>query len=173
MTTPKVWALFATLTLATVPGCDDKKEDTPAKEEVKVLDKASNGSPVSAEFIEFIGEGEERGLKIRLYNHGDKKAVGYMLLFKFYDADDKVMKVKPGTPFEKEHAFTSMSGMSFGCDPKKNTVLDVRGTMLGVPTDAKRAEVLISKVDTVGEGLATETWFEQEGGFSDWPEAAK
>ncbi|MCR9164964.1 MAG: hypothetical protein ACE37F_30525 [Nannocystaceae bacterium] len=173
MMNSKALALFAMLTLATSVSCDDKKDDAPAKEEVKVLEKAPNGSPVSAEFIEFTGDGEDRGMKVRLYNHGDKKAVGYMLLFKFYDGDDKVLKVKPGTPFEDDHTFTSMSGLSFACEPKKNTVLEVRGTGMGVPADAKRAEVLVSKVDTVGEGAAIEDWFEQDGGFSKWPEAAK
>jgi hypothetical protein len=66
---------------------------------VEVLPAAS---PISVRFLEFTGEGE-RGLKVLLYNSGDKPAAAYQFLFRYYDANDKLLRIKPGTPFEDDH----------------------------------------------------------------------
>jgi hypothetical protein len=101
--------IIATLALTGPIACKDKDDEKP-KAETKVLDAASNGSPISAELVKFTGEGEKRGMEVLLYNTGDKPAVAYFFLFRYYDANDKLLKVKPGTPFEADHDFTSMSG---------------------------------------------------------------
>jgi hypothetical protein len=165
--------LARSLVLASViftlpPGCGkDSKEEPPAVEE---LPAASNGSPVSARFVEFTpGEAGERGMKIKLYNHGDKPAVAYFFLFRYYDANDKLLKVKPGTPFESDHGFTSMSGNSYKCEPKQNNTLEIDGPFADVPADAVRAEILASEVRTVAsDGITIEDWWQQEN-WGQWP----
>src|SRR5690606_32068356 len=71
---PTLSALFllAGLTLSGPIACKDKDADANKQAaEVKVLEPASNGSPVSAEFVKFEGEGEDRGMEILLYNTSD------------------------------------------------------------------------------------------------------
>ena len=95
--------------LALAPLACGSKEAEDKPPEVEVLPAATNGSPVAVEFTEFTGTGE-RGMKVLAYNAGDKTAAAYFLLFRYYDASDKLLKVKPGTPFESDFGFTSMSG---------------------------------------------------------------
>lgn len=162
-------ALALTLPLTMSVGCG-KKDEAAKAEEVKVLPEASNGSPIAVELVEFVGEGAERGLKIRLYNHGDKTAAGMMLLFHYYDASDKLLIVKPGTPFEKDNDFTSVSGGSYKCEPKKNTTFELDGRMLAVPAEATRVDVIASRVDALGaDGNTIEDWWSQEN-FTEWPQ---
>lgn len=162
--------VIALLALALPLGCGKKEADKPAEEQVKVLPEASNGSPVSVELIEFTGEGEERGMKVRLYNHGDKTAAGMMLLFRYYDGADKLLKVKPGTPFEDDTDFTSVSGGRYKVEPKKNASFEIDGRMVAVPAEAKRVEILASQVRALAaDGNTIEDWWSQEN-FSDWPE---
>ncbi|KIG18530.1 hypothetical protein DB30_00215 [Enhygromyxa salina] len=159
--------LIAALALTVPLGCG--KKEAPKAEEVEVLPEASNGSPLAVELVEFIGEGEERGLKVRLYNHGDKTAAGAMLLFRYYDASDKLLLVKPGTPFEKDNDFTSVSGGKYKCEPKQNNTFELDGRMLAVPADATRVEILASRVDTIAaDGKTIEDWWSQEN-FAEWP----
>jgi hypothetical protein len=165
-------SLLVTLTLPlplVLVGCG-KKDAEKAEEKVEVLPEASNGSPVSAKLVKFVGEGEGRGLEIKLYNHGDKTAAGMFFLFRYYDANDKLLKVKPGTPFEKDSDFTSVSGRTYMVKPKKNKTFELEGAMLAVPAEATRVEILPSKVRALAEdGNTIEDWWSQDN-FADWPE---
>lgn len=167
-----ILSIAATLLLAGPTGCDKSEGNADAdkaKVEVKVIAKASNDAPVSAELVEFTGAGDKRGLKIRLYNHGDKTAAGVWLLFRYYDASDKLLKVKPGTPFEKDTDFTSLTGGRYQCKPKQNSTFDVDGRLVAVPADAKRVEVLVSKVSAIAaDGKAVEDWWGQDK-TTEWP----
>ena len=161
--------LLLALPLALPLGCKGDTEEK-AEEKIEALPEASNGSPVSAKFVEFIGEGEERGVKVLVYNNGDKTAAGMTILLRYYDASDKLLKVKEGTPFEKDNDFTSVSGGKYKVKPNKNGRFELDGRMLGVPAAATRAEILISKADALGgDGSSIEDWWSQEN-FSDWPE---
>lgn len=167
---PRLVQSILIATLLTVPLACDKGDDKKAEQKVEVLPKASNGSPVSAKLVEFIGEGEERGMKLELYNHGDKTAASYVFLFRYYDGDDKLLKVKPGTPFEDDTDFTSMSGNPYKVEPGKNATVEIDGILVSVPKDAARAEVLTSRVGAIAaDGNTIEDWFSQDS-FSDWPE---
>ena len=160
-------ALSLPLTLVATAGCKDKGEE---KKEVKVIEQAANGSPVAAELVEFIGEGEGRGMKVRLYNHGDKTAAAMSLLFRYYDGDDKLLKVKEGTPFEKDTDFTSVSGRSYKCKPKKNATIELEGMIVSVPAAATRAEIITTKVSSLADdGMKIEDWWSQDN-FNEWPE---
>jgi hypothetical protein len=164
------WLLLASLAvLAPLPGCGKDKSSEEAKP-VEVLDPASNGSPVAAKFVKFTGEGEERGLEVLLYNSGDKPAVAYHLLVRYFDANDQLLKVKPGTPFESDTDFTSMSGNKYKCESKQNQTLELDGMLVAVPAEAVRAEVLTSMVRTLAaDGNTIEDWWTQED-WSQWPE---
>jgi hypothetical protein len=157
------------LALALPLGCGTKEEEKQV-EEVKELPKAINGSPVSAEFIEFVGEGPERGLKVRVYNHDESKtAVAYMLLFRYKDASGNLLKVKPGTPFESDTDFTSVSGKKYKAEPKKNGTFEVDGMIIAVPPEAVSVEILASSVRALAaDGVTIEDWWSQEN-FGEWP----
>jgi hypothetical protein len=160
-------ALLLALTLP--PGCGPKEEEKKA-EEIKELPKATNGSPISVELVELVGEGAERGMKVRLYNHdASKTAVAMMLLFRYKDASGKPLKVKAGTPFESDIDFTSVSGNKYKCEPKKNGTFELDGRMLGVPAEAATVEILASSVSSLAaDGVAIEDWWSQES-RSEWP----
>lgn len=161
--------LFLSLSLSLPLGCGQKEEEKQV-EAVKELPKAANGSPISVELVEFVGQGEGRGMKIRLYNHDDKKAaVAMMLLFRYKDASGKLLKVKVGTPFESDTDFTSVSGNKYKCEPKKNATFELDGRMLAVPAEAASVEILASSVSSLGaDGSAIEDWWKQEIS-SEWP----
>jgi hypothetical protein len=158
--------ILASLTVTLPLACAKQPEEKPA--EVKVLPAASNGSPIAVEFIEFTGEGE-RGMNVRLYNSGDKTAVAYFFLFHYYDANDKLLMVKVGTPFENDHGFTSMSGNLYKCEPKQNNTLEIQGMLATVPPEAVRAEILATQVSTLAsDGVTIEDWWTQDN-WGEWP----
>jgi hypothetical protein len=161
-------ALLLALTLPT--GCGAKQEEEKKVEAVKELPKASNGSPVSVELVELVGDGAERGMKVRLYNHDESKtAAAMMLLFRYKDASGNPLKVKVGTPFEADTDFTSVSGNKYKCEPKKNATFELDGRMLGVPAEAATVEILASSVSTLAaDGVTIEDWWSQERA-SEWP----
>jgi hypothetical protein len=167
-TQPSKLLIFAVLALALPLGCKDKPADAP-KAELQVLDAASNGSPISAKLVKFTGEGEGRGMEVLLYNTSDKTAASYFFLFRYYDANDKPLKVKPGTPFESDTDFTSMSGGKYKCEPKQNATLEIDGRIVAVPAEAVRAEILATQVRAIAaDGNTIEDWFSQDN-FNDWP----
>jgi hypothetical protein len=63
-----------------------------------------------------------------------------MLLFRYTDASGAVLKVKQGTPFEKDHDFMSLSGKRFMCAPKSWCSFKVDN--LDVPDNTAKVEVL-------------------------------
>jgi len=161
------WA--PTTGLIGMAGCGDKS-DAKAKPELVVLDKASNGSPVAAKFVKFNGDGEGRSVEVLLHNTGDKAAVAYTFVLRYYDASDELLKVKVGTPFESDTDFTSMSGNKYKCPPNENQTLEMDGEILSVPAEAVRAEIFATQVRALAaDGVSIDDWFEQTQGFSTWP----
>lgn len=168
---PRTAVLLATMLLAApalVSGCDKQDDEAKAKP-VEVIPKQSNGSPVAAKFVRFVGEGEARGVEILLYNHGDRTAAGMVVLLRYYDAKDQLLVVKEGTPFQSDSDFTSVSGSRYMIEPSNNATFELDGRSLGVPAAATRAELAISKVDALaGDGKAIENWWGQDN-FNEWP----
>jgi uncharacterized protein YcfL len=164
---PVLMGLILALTLPL--GCGAKDEEKQA-EVVKELPKASNGSPISAELIEFTEEEGGRGMKVRVYNHDESKtAVAYTLLFRYKDASGAALKVKVGTPFEDDTDFTSLSGKSFEAKPKKNGTLELDAMILAVPAEAASVDILVSSVRSLAaDGVMIEDWWSQEN-WSEWP----
>lgn len=166
----------AVLACSLLLACDSKNDPSdeanaePARE---IPAKPAHGSPIAAEFDGFTGEdgGDgERGVKIHLYNFGDKPAVHYTLVARYFDASNTLLKVQRGTPFEKDTAFTSMAGNKYRCKPKGHLELELDGPMMQVPAEATHAELRITSVGTLGaDGMTIEEWW-KKGRFGDWPE---
>ncbi len=159
-------ALSACLLLACGKG-EATKEDTPAVEQT-IPDKPFNGSPVAATFEGFVGKGEGRGVELHLYNFGDQRADSFVVVLRYYDDKDTLLRVKPGTPFESDSDFTSLSGNSYACDPKAHNTIELDGRLFSVPTEAARAEALVTRVSQIVNGEAPKELFSQDS-WQDWP----
>lgn len=123
-------------------GCGNKKsgdsgEAPPAK--------PAHGAPVAFTATD-IQPGDNFGgsVGVKGYNFHDKDVGQYMLLFRYYDDKGGVLKVKPGTPFEKTHGFMSLSGNKYKCPAKGWCTFKVDN--LDVPAGAKKADVVAVKV---------------------------
>jgi hypothetical protein len=162
--------VLAALVLVIPLGCGkDETKDEPGG--VEVLPAASNGSPVSVKFLEFTGNARdgERGLKVLVYNGGDKTAAAYNFLFRFYDDKGRLLKIRPDTPLAADHGFATMSGKKFVCEPKQNATVAIDPMLADVPFEAVRAEILVSQVRALaGDGKTIEDWWSQEN-WDEWP----
>lgn len=158
-------ALSFLLGFLLVTGCGKKASNEPPPAQ------PSTGSPVAAEAKGFK-PGSDRGgsVDVRLYNFSDKKVAQYMLLFRYSDAAGNVLKVKEGTPFEKDHDFMSLSGNRFACAPKSWCGFKVDN--LDVPAKTAKVEVLVSDVTALKDDIH----FEEKPLFHmssmEWPGAA-
>ncbi len=142
-------------------GTSEKESTKPAK--------PWNGSPVGAEFVAVTDVEGKPALRFKLHSYTDKPAVGYTLLARFYDANNKLLKVQKGTPFEKDYDFNSIMGNKWRVDPGKSLETTVR---FRVPAGAKRADMLVTRVSTVAaDGLKTEKLWSAKMTMS-WPERA-
>jgi hypothetical protein len=154
-------AICIPLWIALTAACGKSGEDSKAPPP-----PPASGSPISVEFVGFSGEGDDREIKASLYNHGDKPAVSYIFLARFYDAEGNRLTVKEGTAFESDTNFTSMSGNAFRCEPQKRCAIAIH--MRDIPDGAQRAELVASKVGTA-DGMKAVDWFSQED-WTEWPE---
>lgn len=127
----------------------------------------ATGAPIALEAKSFKTGGDRSGLvEIKAYNFSDKKLASYWLLFRYTDAAGTVLKVKPGTPFEKDHDFMTLSGNRFACEPKSWCSFKVPN--LDVPDNTAKVEVLAKQVNAVVDGNIESTpLFKLDG--MDWP----
>ncbi len=142
--------------------CGDKK----GGEKQNELTRQANGSPVSAELIEFTGEGEQRKNKIHLQNFGEKKAGGYMLLMKYFDEAGNAIVLQKGTQFEKEFDFTGLSGNKYSVDAKSHATIEIAG-MVPPPDNAKNVKLVFTRVDSIEAGKIVPWWSAKFS--SGWP----
>lgn len=131
----------------------------------------ANGAPVAFVVTKFkAGSDRDGTVDVKGYNFSDKKLASYTLAARFYDAGGAVLKVGVGTPFEKENAWTSMSGRRFMCNPKSWCSFEI--SMIEVPAATAKAEVALTGARAVGaDGMTmeeNEVW-ESSKGMSDWP----
>ncbi len=107
--------------------------------------KPAHGAPV-AFIAKELKEGDNfKGeVVVKGYNFHDKAVGSYTLLFRYYDDKGAVIKITPGTPFEKTFGFMGLSGNKFKCDAKSWCTFTVKG--LDVPAGAKKADVVAVKV---------------------------
>ena len=169
-------SLTSLLLISLTLGCkEDSKSEAAVVENVvdqpiepvkdEPLPKAINGAPLSAEFVEFTGDGLTRRVKTTLYNHGPKTAGGYVLLVRYFDSNGELLRVRPGSAFESFSAFMSYSGAAFTILAKKRTTIEIEN--VHVPDKAYRAEVIATKVDAIESGNNIH-WFTQPR-WSAWP----
>ena len=143
--------------------CGGKKKDNEAPPP-----QPSTGAPVAFVATGFkAGADREGSIDVKAYNFSDKKVAQYWLLFRYSDASGNVIKVKPGTPFEKDHDFMTLSGNKFKCDPKSWCKFTIKN--LEVPANTAKVEVLAKSVTALKDDVKFEDapLFEIKG--MDWP----
>jgi hypothetical protein len=128
----------------------------------------STGAPIAFEAKSFkVGKDRGGSVDVKAYNFSDKKLASYMLLFRYSDASGQVLKVKQGTPFEKDYDFMSLSGKRYACAPKSWCSFQVDN--LDVPDGTAKVEVLADSATA----LKDELHLEDEPLFNlpgmDWP----
>ena len=133
--------------------------------------RPSTGAPIALEAKRFTVGGERGGsVEVRAYNFADKKVAQYWLLFRYTDAAGAVLKVKPGTPFEKDFDFMTLSGKRFACEPKSWCSFKIDN--LDVPAATAKVEVLAKSVTALKDGMT----FEDQPLFKldtmEWPGSA-
>lgn len=122
------------------------------------------GAPVGCVFDRFA----EEGVITRCYNFSDRTTASYQFVVQYKDKDGKVVNAKPGTAFEKEFDFMSMSGRRYSIEPRSWTEIEI--DMLEVPAGAASAEVMVTRVGAVApDGMTIEDLWEYEGGSFEWP----
>jgi len=139
--------------------CGNKGDSTPPPA------RPYTGAPVAFE----VKAVKKDGLDVRAYNFSDKGVAQYSILMRYYDSDGQVIKTKPGTAFEKDFDFWSMSGKHYLIGPKSWASFEI--DHLEVPEGAVKAEVLVRSVTALasdGMHFEKEPLFELPGGM-EWP----
>jgi len=131
----------------------------------------ANGAPVALEVVKFTPGADRDGkVEVKAYNFSDKSVAQYTIAVRYTDKAGAPLKVGVGTPFEKDVAWTSMSGKKFLCKPKSWCQLEVR--MIEVPAATAKAEAAITGVTALkADGFTFEEqdlWSSSKG-MSDWP----
>ena len=155
---PAIRALALALALIAVAACGKKESGPPPPE------PPFHGAPVGCVFDKFA----EEGVVTRCYNFSDKSTASYQFVVQYKDKDGKVVNAKPGTSFEKEFDFMSLSGRRFIIKPKQWHTIEI--DMLEVPPGAATADVMVTRVGAVApDGMKIEDLWEYEGGSFEWP----
>lgn len=168
MRSPVVLSSLLTLTLTACGGGDSK----PANNDPPPA-KPATGAPVAFEVTKVTPGADHNGaLDVKAYNFSDKKVAAYGIMMRYTDKDGAPLKVKAGTPFEKDHDSWSMSGMRYTCDPSSWCSFQI--DHLDVPANAATAEVVAHNVRALaddGVKFAEPDLWSLPGGGLDWPAA--
>ncbi len=150
--------LLVALVVVILAACGGKKYSKPPPK------RPFTGAPVAVEVTK-INKGS---VDVDVYNFADRPIVSYWFLVRYKDADGKVMMVQPGTSFEKDHEFMTMSGNKYKTGP--NSWSSMRIDMLEVPEGAKTAEVIVRSVSAAsadGKMVEDDALWELDG--MGWP----
>lgn len=149
-----------------VPACGGAASDAPPA-------KPFTGAPIAFQVTKVTtGDRDHGALALKAYNFSDKTVAQYAILMRYTDQAGAVVKVKPGTPFEKDHDFYSMSGKHYLCKPKSWCSFELDS--LEIPAAAAKAEVLASSVTALkadGFHFEEDELWSLPGGSFDWPTA--
>jgi hypothetical protein len=121
--------------------------------------KPATGAPVAFELTSLSKD----GLSLRAYNFTDKELTTFEVNVRYKDAQGKVLKVQPGSPFAKDYEHVSFSGTKYAEAPGKWTTLKLDSQILHVPSDAAKAEVMLTRAAV---GIEKAVW--EYPGFG-WP----
>ncbi len=131
----------------------------------------ANGAPLALEVVKFTpGTDRDGKVEVKGYNFSDKDLASYTLAVRYFDAAGAPIKVKVGTPFEKDVAWTSMSGKRYMCKAKSWCKLEIG--MIEVPATTAKAEAAITGATAVkadGMSMEDKELWESGKGMSDWP----
>ncbi|MBK9037231.1 MAG: hypothetical protein IPL61_39315 [Myxococcales bacterium] len=105
--------------------------------------KPATGAPLTFQVTK-VTPGERGALDVKAYNFSDKTVAGYGILMRYADKDGQRVKVKVGTPFEKDFDFWSMSGKKYACKPRSWCSFEL--DHLEIPATAAKAEVIASSL---------------------------
>ena len=83
--------------------------------------KPATGAPL-AFTVQKVTPGERGSIAVKAYNFSDKTVAGYGIMMRYADKAGQRVKVKVGTPFEKDFDFWSMSGRRYACKPRTASV---------------------------------------------------
>lgn len=151
-------ALVLALVVA-LAACGGDKKSKPAPE------KPSTGAPVAV-VVDKLGK---EALDVSVYNFADQPIGMYWFLIRYKDKDGKVVIVKPGTPFEKDHTFITVSGNKYKTNPKSWSSMQIEP--MDIPEGAASAEVIVRSVNAIskdGATIETESLWELDA--DGWPE---
>ncbi|MCW5806698.1 MAG: hypothetical protein KIT31_30315 [Deltaproteobacteria bacterium] len=166
LTLATVLALASLASVTSLAACSksDSSSGSASSDNAEPPAKPFTGAP--AAFV--VDKIEPTALETRVYNFSDKKVAGWGVLMRYYDDKGNVLKVKVGTPFEKDFDFWSMSGKRYTAEPKAWASIKI--DHLEVPKGAVKAEVLANRMTALA---ADGNSFEEEPLFSmsmmDWP----
>lgn len=150
--------------IALLAACGSKKSNEPPPAQ------PPTGAPVAFVVEKFTpGDDHKGSLDLKAYNFSEKKVAGYMILMRYTDASGAAIKVKQGTPFEKDFDFWSMSGNKYRCEPKSWCSMKVDD--LDVPAKTAKVEVLAASVDSLKDDMHMDDqplWRLPRGG-TEWP----
>jgi hypothetical protein len=130
-----------------------------------------NGAPLAFQVVKLHPGADRDGkLDVKAYNFSDRELAGYTVAVHYTDDQGKLIKVGVGTPFEKDTAWTSMSGQGFQCKPKAWCSFDIE--MIEVPASTKKAEVALTGATALkADGFTFEDgrYWESPKGMGEWP----
>jgi hypothetical protein len=125
----------------------------------------ANGAPIAFEVTKFTPGADRDGkVEVKGYNFSDKSIGAYVIVVRYTDKAGAPLKVGVGTPFEKDVAWTSMSGRKYACEPKSWCTVEV--SMIEVPAATAKAEAAITRAESAGEEKPV---WESSKGMTDWP----
>jgi len=157
MGTRRILLAFVSFTLAAACGKGgDAVADKPAPA------KPATGAPVALE-VTAVGKDS---VEVDAYDFSDKAVAGYGFLFRYHDKDGKILKVKPGTPFESEIDHMSVSGRRFMVEAGKWGHFTV--DHLSVPDGAVKADALVDMVRWT-DGTKVDDLWSLPAGPDVWP----
>jgi hypothetical protein len=127
----------------------------------------ATGAPIAFEAKSFkVGDTRKGSIDVKAYNFSDQKLGRYWLLFRYSDASGAVLKVQPGTSFEKDFDFMTLAGGRYSCDAKSWCSFTIKN--LNVPEKTAKVEVLARSVTAIKDGKFADTpLFEIKS--MDWP----
>ncbi len=133
------WSLVLMLVLIPLTGCD-KGGGTAEVEEGAWPDQPANGQPVVLEFVEMIGEGEDLGASMRVFNFGEQAVERLNMTLRYLNEAGEELETFPFSVSQPEIAAAGgQAGIEVG---------------MFVPAETVRIEADLDTVNFVGG----ETW---------------
>lgn len=158
-------ATLATLTTLALVACSKSKPAGPPPAQ------PATGAPIVFQVTKLTPGDKHNGvLTVKAYNFSDKPVAGYSIMFRFKDQAGALIKLKVGTPFEKDFDSWSMQGPDMLCKPKSWCGFEI--DHLDVPANAANAEVIADSVRAIasdGVKFEPDAIWELPGSRMEWP----